>query len=94
MDKRNQYPSVLFIDPFGYKGIKTEVLAKFLENWGNEVFIFVNTKRIQAALENDKFEGLMRDLFPKSFEKVRVEISGSAPSGKGIDTVPQTTVPA
>lgn len=71
-DKRNQYPSVLFIDPFGYKGIKTEVLAKFLENWGNEVFIFVNTKRIQAALENDKFEGLMRDLFPKSFEKVRV----------------------
>lgn len=71
--ERNQAPSVLFIDPFGYKGIKTEVLAKFLENWGNEAFIFLNTKRIQPAFENEKFEGIMRDLFPISFEKVRTD---------------------
>lgn len=67
----NESPSVLFIDPFGYKGIETRILAEFLKNWGNEIFLFVNTKRIHPALENDKFEGLMNDLFPTTLQKIR-----------------------
>ncbi len=69
--KNNESPSLLFIDPFGYKGIETKVLAEFLKNWGNEIFLFVNTKRIHPALENDKFEGLMSDLFPTTLQKVK-----------------------
>lgn len=68
---KNDSPSLLFIDPFGYKGIETLVLAEFLKNWGNEVFIFVNTKRIHPALENNKFEDLMKDLFPTTFSSLR-----------------------
>jgi len=70
-NNKNDYPSLLFIDPFGYKGIETEILSDFLSNWGNEIFLFVNTKRIHPALENDKFEPLMKDLFPLSFEKIK-----------------------
>lgn len=70
-NNKNDYPSLLFIDPFGYKGIETKVLAEFLKNWGNEIFLFVNTKRIHPALENDKFEGLMNDLFPTTFQKIK-----------------------
>jgi three-Cys-motif partner protein len=69
--KFNEYPSLLFIDPFGYKGIETTVLADFLKNWGNEIFIFVNTKRIHPALENDKFDDLMQDLFPSTLSRIR-----------------------
>ena len=69
--RHNEYPSLLFIDPFGYKGIETKVLAQFLTNWGNEVFLFVNTKRIHPALENEKFEGLMNDLFPTTYQKIK-----------------------
>lgn len=68
---KNPKPSLLFIDPFGYKGIETKVLARFLQNWGNEIFLFVNTKRIHPALENDKFESLMLDLFPTTLHKVK-----------------------
>jgi len=68
---KNDYPSLLFIDPFGYKGIETHVLAKFLEFWGNEIFLFVNTKRIHPALENELFEPLMKDLFPKTLEEIK-----------------------
>lgn len=68
---KNEYPSLLFIDPFGYKGIETKVLAEFLKYWGNEIFLFVNTKRINPALENDKFESLMIDLFPTTFQKIK-----------------------
>lgn len=70
---RNDYPSLLFIDPFGYKGIETLVLAEFLKNWGNEIFIFVNTKRIHPALENNKFEELIKDLFPTTFNNLKID---------------------
>jgi three-Cys-motif partner protein len=69
--KFNEHPTLLFIDPFGYKGIETKVLAEFLKNWGNEIFLFVNIKRIHPALENNKFESLMKDLFPTTLEVVR-----------------------
>lgn len=74
VNKYNEQPSVLFIDPFGYKGIKTQILSKFLGYWGNELFIFINSKRINPALENDKFEQPMRMIFPLSYDKVRKEI--------------------
>lgn len=70
----NEQPSVLFIDPWGYKGIETTVLSQFLSYWGNELFIFINSKRINPALENDKFEEPMRCLFPNSYDKVKVDI--------------------
>ena len=70
----NECPSVLFIDPFGYKGIETAILSKFLSYWGNEVFMFINTKRINPALENEKFEPLMRTLFPINFGSLKMLI--------------------
>lgn len=70
----NECPSLMFIDPFGYKSIKTVVLAEFMKDWGNELFIFVNTKRINPALENEKFESLMKSLFPSSFNRLKNEI--------------------
>lgn len=70
----NECPSVLFIDPFGYKGIETSILSRFLSYWGNELFIFINTKRINPALENDKFEPLMRSLFPLSYNNIKVHV--------------------
>ena len=69
--KHNEKPSLLFIDPFGYKAIETKVLAEFLRNWGNEMFLFLNTKRIHPALENEKFDGLMKNLFPTTLQKIK-----------------------
>lgn len=71
---RNECPAVLFIDPFGYKNIDTSIIAKFLSFWGNEVFIFINTKRINPAFENDKFDLILRELFPCSYEETKVNI--------------------
>ena len=70
---KNPHPTLLFFDPWGYKGIDTLVLAKFLEGWGNEIFLFVNIKRIHAAIENDKFDDLMRSLFPTTIESIRYD---------------------
>ena len=71
---KNECPAVLFIDPFGYKNIDTSIIAKFLSFWGNEAFIFINTKRINPAFENDKFDLILRELFPCSYEDTKVNI--------------------
>lgn len=68
---KNPYPTLLFFDPFGYKGINTKDLSKFLCNWGNEIFLFFNIKRIHAAVENGKFDDLMTELFPTTINKIR-----------------------
>ena len=69
----NECPSLLFIDPFGYKHINTSVLAKFLTYWGNEVFIFVNTKRLNAAFENEKFQDDLKFIFPATYQTIKNE---------------------
>lgn len=70
----NECPSVLFIDPFGYKAIHTDVLTDFMKSWGNEVFIFINSKRITPALQNAKFEEDLRNLLPTTFDQVKADI--------------------
>lgn len=67
----NPHPTLLFFDPWGYKNIDTIALGKFMQNWGNEIFLFVNIKRIHAAIENDKFDALMQSLFPTSFKELQ-----------------------
>jgi three-Cys-motif partner protein len=69
--KVNPTPTLLFFDPWGYKGIDTIILSKFLANWANEIFLFVNVKRIHAATENQKFEDLMLSLFPTTIATIR-----------------------
>lgn len=69
--KTNPNPTLLFFDPFGYKGIETMILAKFLENWGNELFLFVNIKRINQAVTVNKFDDMMQALFPTTINELR-----------------------
>lgn len=67
----NECPTVLFIDPWGYKHINTRVLTQFLTQWGNEVFIFINTKRLNAAFENELFQEDLKVVFPLTYNEVR-----------------------
>lgn len=71
--KKNPHPTLLFFDPWGYKGINTSELAKFMQNWGNEIFLFVNIKRIHAAIKNQKFDALMALLFPTTIDSIKKE---------------------
>lgn len=67
----NECPTVLFIDPWGYKHINTRILTEFLKQWGNEVFIFINTKRLNAAFENDLFQEDLKIVFPSTYSEVK-----------------------
>lgn len=70
---KNPHPTLLFFDPWGYKGVDTKVLAEFLRHWGNEMFLFLNIKRIHAAMVNNKFDELMKALFPTTIDTLRTD---------------------
>lgn len=75
---KNECPSLLFFDPFGYKGLKTRVLASFLQNWGNEIFLFINSKRMNPALSNLKANDLMNEIFPVSYNQVKAGMASKS----------------
>lgn len=73
VNKKNECPSILFIDPWGYKHINTPILVKFLGSWGNEVFIFINTKRLNADIEKEISQENIQTIFPTTYLQLRNE---------------------
>lgn len=55
-------PTLLFIDPFGYKGLSID-LVNTVKNWGCEIIFFFNYFRINMALSNPVFVPNMKKLF-------------------------------
>ncbi len=60
-------PVLLFLDPFGYKGLSMQLMLPFVERWGSDCFFFFNYNRIGAALNNPS----------PGIEKHMVELFGS-----------------
>lgn len=58
-------PTLLFADPFGYKGVTLELINSVLKDFGGESIFFFNYNRTQSAIKNSKVEGHMDALFGK-----------------------------
>ncbi|MDD5008172.1 MAG: three-Cys-motif partner protein TcmP [Syntrophorhabdaceae bacterium] len=58
-------PALIFIDPWGYKGLSRELIHSVLKDWGCDCILFFNFKRINMALSNKAFEELMFSMFGK-----------------------------
>ena len=66
-------PTLLFLDPWGYKGISIELIGSVLKNWGCDCILFFNYNRIQVSLTNPRVTEHMDALFGKErAEKLRV----------------------
>ncbi len=45
-------PTLLFVDPWGYKGLSLGLINSVLKNWGCDCIFFFNYNRINAGLNN------------------------------------------
>lgn len=59
----NMIPTILFVDPFGYKGVTLDLLGSVLRHRGCEIILFFNYRRINAAIDNSVFKDHMVALF-------------------------------
>jgi three-Cys-motif partner protein len=74
-------PTLLFLDPWGYKGISLELLRAVLKDWGCDIIFFFNYNRINSALGNPGVQDHMNDLFGiDDAEALREELDGAPPS--------------
>jgi len=56
-------PSLIFIDPYGYKGLTLELINATLKGWGCDVLFFFNYNRINPAIPNDAVKEHVDGLF-------------------------------
>ena len=56
-------PSLLFVDPWGYKGLSLRLINSVLRHWGSACIIFFNYNRINSGLNNPTVKEHMDALF-------------------------------
>lgn len=56
-------PSILFLDPWGYKGLSLELIGSVVKDWGCECIFFFNYRRVNAAFDNPLFSDHIDALF-------------------------------
>jgi three-Cys-motif partner protein len=73
-------PTLLFADPWGYKGLSVALIASILRNWGCDCVFFFNYNRINPGLNNDAVREHMNDLFGEArTDAIREKIAGLRP---------------
>ncbi|RJX16699.1 MAG: three-Cys-motif partner protein TcmP [Desulforudis sp.] len=56
-------PTLLFVDPWGYKGLSLRLISSVLKDWGCECILFFNYNRISMGIQNDAVKLHMDALF-------------------------------
>lgn len=56
-------PSLIFIDPFGYKGLSLDLIASTIKDWGCDCIFFFNYNRINAAITNSYMKEHVDSIF-------------------------------
>ena len=69
-------PTLLFVDPWGYKGLSLNLIDSVLKNWGCDCIFFFNYNRISMGLNNEKVREHMDALFGEQrANEVRAKLS-------------------
>ncbi len=62
-EETKMIPSLVFVDPWGYKGLSLKLFNSVLKDWGCECIFFFNYNRINPAVNNQYVKELIDDLF-------------------------------
>ncbi|MFC1844825.1 three-Cys-motif partner protein TcmP [Thermodesulfobacteriota bacterium] len=62
-EKMELIPTLMFIDPWGYKGLSLRLINSVLKDWGCECIFFFNYNRINMGLTNPLVQEHMAALF-------------------------------
>jgi len=78
--KTKLIPTLLFVDPWGYKGLSIGLISSVLKNWGCDCVFFFNYNRINPGLNNEIVREHMNDLYgEKRADAIRDKLAGLNP---------------
>jgi three-Cys-motif partner protein len=80
LDSLYLVPSLLFADPWGYRGLSAKLIGAVVKHWGCDAILFFNYNRINAALANAKVKEHVDALFgSKRAERLRSDVMSLNP---------------
>lgn len=62
-EKTNMVPTLAFIDPWGYKGLSSKLIAALIKDWGSDAIFFFNYNRINMGIKNPSVIPHMNSIF-------------------------------
>lgn len=72
-------PSLIFVDPWGYKGLSLQLVNAVVKDWACECVFFFNYNRINMGINNDAVKTHLDALFGEDIAKDLRAIDGAAP---------------
>lgn len=73
-------PTLLFVDPWGYKGLSLGLINSVLKDWGCDCILFFNYNRINPGLNNPTVLEHMNELFgPERVKRMRNKLDSLRP---------------
>jgi three-Cys-motif partner protein len=86
--KMKLVPTLLFVDPWGYKGLSLNLIDSVLKNWGCDCIFFFNYNRINMGLNNEIVKEHMNALFgEKRANELRIKLSLLSPHDRELTIV-------
>ncbi len=81
-------PTLLFVDPWGYKGLSLRLLWSIVSNWGSECIFFFNYNRINMGISNDIVQQHMDAVFGLQMARqLRSDVQGLSPDEREYEVV-------
>ncbi|NES87681.1 MAG: three-Cys-motif partner protein TcmP [Moorea sp. SIO2B7] len=87
-EKIKPVPTLLFVDPWGYKGLSLKLINSVVKNWGCDCIFFFNYNRINMGLSNKSVKTHMDALFGEErSEKLRDTLNLMQPQERELTIV-------
>ena len=72
-------PTLMFVDPWGYKGLSLHLVQAVLKNWGCDCIFFFNYNRVNMGLSNPRVQEHMEALFGEERAQALTETLSTLP---------------
>ena len=87
-EEMNLVPTLVFVDPWGYKGLSLRLVNSVLKDWGCDCIFFFNYNRINMGLSNPMVKEHMDALFGEDrADALRPRLNGVSPSKREVMVV-------
>lgn len=87
-ESSNLIPTLMFIDPFGYKGLSLRLINSVLKDWACECIFFFNYNRISMGVSNSMVQKHIEALFGEELAAtVKEKVKGMTPEERELTIV-------
>ena len=81
----NLIPTLMFLDPWGYKGLSLKLINSVIKNWACECLFFFNYNRVNPGLNNDSVKTHLDALFGEARgEQLRRKLEPLSPTKREV----------